>query len=124
MPHAESIVLTFRPFRETAQTFVLPVCVKNLSPSGQNFVAVSLVPHIPYELIVRRVEDVMQCDGELYYTETGTEMTPFGGDYIYNEVSQFIADLRQLSLLDLGAKICGNINLTEERPCLICIHCY
>ena len=41
------------------------------APSGKDFVRVSLVTHIPHQAVIRRVVDVMQCNGQLDRAEIG-----------------------------------------------------
>jgi len=72
-----------------------------------------LVPHVPNELIVRRIKDIVKGYGELYDTQTGTKMTAFCGYHIYNKIPKLIANLRELSFLDFIAKIFRKFDLIQ-----------
>ena len=71
---AKGIEFTFPALRETAQAAKLAQGVHALASSGQNFVGVSLVAHIPHHAVVRGVEDVVQGHSELDRPQVGTEM--------------------------------------------------
>ena len=53
-----------------------------LAPAGQHLVAIGLVTDVPYEAVVRRVEHVMQRDGELDRAQVGREMAARSGSPI------------------------------------------
>ena len=65
MAGADRVVLRFVATQETADAAVLFDCRKQIAPSGQYFVRVSLVADVPNQPIVWRVERIVQRDGEL-----------------------------------------------------------
>ena len=48
--------------------------MKYITAACKYFVSISLVAHIPNQLIVRRIEYVMQSNSKLYYTEACTKI--------------------------------------------------
>ena len=75
--HTKGIVLTLTSFWKPADAFVFAVGVKNLFSTCKNFVTISLMAHVPNQLIVRRIVNVMQGNGHLYHPQTCTKMPPF-----------------------------------------------
>src|SRR5690349_24578953 len=71
MTSAERIEFGFITTKETANAPVLLHSWQKVTPSRQNLVRVSLMAHVPYQTIVRRVERVMQCDCQFNRTQRG-----------------------------------------------------
>ena len=59
---------------------------------------IGLVPDIPDQAVVRRVEDVMQPDGQLDDAETGAEMAAGDRNGVDQFRAQFVRDLLQVGL--------------------------
>jgi len=97
MASAEGIMGAFGPVEETGGAATLAELVEKfaLAPREQ-FMHVALVSDIEDELIGRRIEDAMECDGELNDPEVWADVAAiFGGDG-----NQFSANfLRQLGQL-------------------------
>ena len=60
----KGVVLAFAALGKPTDALVLAVGVEPLATSGQNLVAVGLVPHVPHDLVFRGVEGVVQGDGQ------------------------------------------------------------
>ena len=60
MTYTKSIVLTFFNFWETTDASDLSVRVKNIPSTGQYFMPVSLMTHIPHYPVVRCIKDIMK----------------------------------------------------------------
>src|SRR5690606_17834979 len=99
MPYAKGIVFTFAALRETAESAVFPVGMKLLASSGKDFMPISLMPYIPYELVIRSIEHIMQGYGKLGYAQTCSKMTAVHTDTVNNKLTQLIANLLQLRLI-------------------------
>jgi len=69
--------------------------VEEVTPPSENFVAVSLMPHIPDQLVVRRFIDIVEGYGQFYHAQAGPEMTGIVAHRINNEVAQFMTNLRK-----------------------------
>ena len=72
MPCAESIVFAFVARGESAQTAQATDGRELLLASGQNLMAVSLMPHIPDDTVVGRIENIMQGHGQLDGPQRGS----------------------------------------------------
>ena len=79
MGRPETIVFAFCAFGETRQSSALTQRANAVSAPGQNLVRISLMAHIPDQPVLRRIEDVMQCDGQLYDAEARTKMPAADG---------------------------------------------
>ena len=82
MPGPEGVVGAFFPVWKTAQATFLPDAVKGFPPSGQDFMPVGLVAHIPDQAVIRGVEDIVQGDGELHHPQGGAQVPFLDGDHI------------------------------------------
>ena len=71
MANTESIVLAFFTEGERVQAIFLPYGVHLLSASGEDFMWIGLVAHIPHQAICRRIVDVVQGNCQFDYTQTG-----------------------------------------------------
>src|SRR5205807_3726402 len=77
---AERVVFAFRPLGEARQAAALADRADAVAPPGQDLVRIGLVADVPDQPVMRRVEDVMQGDGQLDDAEPGAEM-PAGDRY-------------------------------------------
>ena len=89
MTNAERVVLALAATRECRDTVFLAQGGHARATARQDLVRVGLMAHVPHQAVVRRVEHVMQGDGQLDDAETGTKM-PSG---LANGVEQFQAQL-------------------------------
>jgi hypothetical protein len=46
--------------------------------TGEDLMTVSLVPHIPYDLVVRGIEYMMEGNSKFHHTQTGTKVPGIG----------------------------------------------
>ena len=96
MRRAEAIVFAFRALGETGQASALPQCSDPVPPSGQDFVRVGLVPDVPNQLVVGRVEYIMQCNGEFDDTQARAKMATGHRDGADRLGPQFICNLLEV----------------------------
>jgi len=80
MGRAEGVVNTLGAFGKAAQTILHAQCADAVAPLGQDLVRITLVAHIPDDLVARGVEDRMQCDCQLDHSQTRPEMPAGFGD--------------------------------------------
>ena len=71
---AVAIVLALGAEEEAVQALVLPHGVDAIEPAGEHLVDVALVADVEDELVLRRVEDAMERDGQLDDAEVRPEM--------------------------------------------------
>ena len=109
MSGAKSIIFAFAHFRESADPFVHPVGMKTVPPPGADLVRIGLMPHIPDQLVIRRVENIMDCDSEFDGAQAGTQMTGVLRGFFDQEFADLPAKLRKAFFRDLF-KIFRRIN--------------
>jgi hypothetical protein len=108
MPSAAEIEVAAWPAPKTSYSDSLrlrkpdgpPFCgsLERLVAAGQDLVRIALVADVPDELVARRVEDVVQRDGQLDDAEAGREVAADPADDVDHAVAHVLRDLRQLSL--------------------------
>ena len=74
--------------------------MENVAPTRQNFVTVCLMAHVPNQLIVGRIIDIVQGHGQLNHAEIGPEMTAIHRNVVDNKLTKLIADFREVCLVD------------------------
>ena len=57
---------------------------------------VSLMPHVPHQFVVRRVENVMHRHRQLDRTEAGARVTADARSRLQNKLARFIGDFLQI----------------------------
>ena len=114
MGRAERVVLALGALGEAGEAAALAQGADAIAPAGQDLVRVGLVADVPDNPIARRVEHVMQGDGELDDTQARTEMPP-GHRYCVDRLGpQLVRDLLEFFFGKL-AEIFGVRNGVEER---------
>jgi hypothetical protein len=77
-----------------------PPCMRSaghaLAAAGEDLVRVGLVADVPDQAVFRRVEDVVQGDGQLDRAEVGRQVAAGLGDRFDQEGAQLVGQLRQL----------------------------
>ena len=74
MTHAEGVKGGFIPLREGRKAAVLPNARHGFPAARQDFVGIGLVAHIPDDAIFRRVEAVVQGEGQLHDPQARAEV--------------------------------------------------
>ena len=92
MAYPEGIVFAFLPFGKTGNTLVDPVGVELIASARKNFMAVSLMSHIPYQLVVGGIEYVVKGNGKFHYSEARPEMAPVNRNRIDNVLPKVLAN--------------------------------
>jgi hypothetical protein len=81
---------------------------------------VGLMAHIPYDTVVGRVEDIVQCHGDLHHTKTGSEMSGVDRHFVDNILAELAAYLRQL--VDAEFPQVGRIFDLTKKSVFVLIH--
>jgi len=76
--------MAFFPFRESADTSVCPQGVKPVSSPGNQLVGICLMTHIPDDLIFRRIEHIMERNGQFNNAQAGRKVSS-GIGYSFND---------------------------------------
>ncbi len=100
MTYPEGVIRTFAAFGKAADALVFPVGVKYIAASGQNFMSVCLMPHIPHELVKRGIEHIVKGYRHFHYPERSPEMAAFFGNNVHDILAQLCAQCRQLLFTD------------------------
>ena len=66
MPYAKGIVFALRPFGKAAEAIIFAIGGEFVPASGEDLVSVSLVTYVPYQLVIRGVENIMEGRRQLY----------------------------------------------------------
>ena len=69
MPCSEGIILALLGMREACQPPPLTQRMEVLSTSREDLMYISLMPYIPYDPIIRGIEDIVHRHGDLHCTE-------------------------------------------------------
>jgi hypothetical protein len=85
-----------------------------LHAAGEDLVRVGLVADVPHEAVARRVEHVVQGDGQLHDAEPGTEMAAGLAHAEQQILPQFIGEVQELGFVE-GRHVPSAINGVEER---------
>ena len=97
MRRAERIIFAFAAPGEPAQPAALPQRAHLPAPPGQNLVRIGLMPDIPDQPIMRRIEHMVQRHGQFDYPQPGAEMAaglPHRADHFG---AHFVGQLAQFS---------------------------
>ena len=60
MSYSKGIIYTFRRFGKSADSTIFSVGMKNIPSAGKDFVTVGLVTHIPDNLVIGCIENMVQ----------------------------------------------------------------
>ena len=100
MADAEIVILAFAALGKTGQPAELAQGVHSAAPSGEDFVRVALVAHVPHQMVARGVVHVMQGDGQFHRAEVAGEMAAGFAHRFEQEGAQLGAKLRQLGFVE------------------------
>ncbi len=81
MAGIEGIMRAFVMPWESADTSQLPQGGELFTPSCEEFVRVTLMAHIPDDLIMRRLEDPVKRDSQLHHTQGSGKVAAGAGDH-------------------------------------------
>ena len=112
MGGSERIVFALQALGETAQASALPQSSDPIAAASQDLVRVGLVADVPDDAIGRRVENVVQRDGQFDHAEAGAEMTASHRYRADRLGAQFVGELSQIVLAQL-AQIGGRADLIQ-----------
>src|SRR3546814_16860391 len=90
MRSAEGVVLALRPLGEAAEAAALAQGADSVAPPGQYLVRIALVADIPDQLVVGRVEHIMDRRGQLHHAQPGPQMAAGHADGGNHFLPQFV----------------------------------
>src|SRR5688572_27130360 len=109
MTYAKSIVFAFLATVECCESAGLAHGQHAFATAGQNFMWITLMPHIPDQPIFWCIEHVVQGNGEFYDSETRTEMAT---GFAYSEQQKFaqlLCEFRQLASVEI-TQVMGTVD--------------
>ena len=98
--------------RETAQSVELALREEGLATPRDDLVGVGLMPHIPHELILGRIEDIVQRRSQLHCTEARGQVTGIDRAGLDDVATQLLA-IRGELLDREGFQLLGRVDLIE-----------
>ena len=110
----ERIVFALRTLGETGQAAALAQRADTVAAPGQDLVRIALVPDIPDDLVVRRLEHMMQRRGQLDHAQTGTEMSAGDRHRVDRLGTQLVGYGFELGQAQI-AQICRVVDTIEMR---------
>ena len=75
MRSSKAIELAFTASWKTTQTMALTQGRHLVASTSQNFVRIGLVSNVPHDSVMRRVEDIVQSNGQFNRAQVGTQMS-------------------------------------------------
>jgi hypothetical protein len=98
----EHVVFALAPLGKTADAVTSSQGGERLLATREQLVAVSLMAHIPDDLVLWGVEDGVQGDGQLHHAQAGPEVPTVAGDRGDDLLPYFVAKLSPLVLAQGG----------------------
>jgi len=120
---AERVVFTLRALGETGKPARRSQGFDPVPPPGENLVRIGLMTYVPDQAITRRVEDMMQGDGEFDDPETRAQMTARYSNGGNGFGSELVGDLPEVvdvaeSKVFGGSDVIQHIASKSPRRCL------
>ena len=98
MGGAERVVFALGALGEAGQPAAHAQRADAVAPAGEDLVRIGLVADVPDEPVARRVEHVVQRDGQLDHAEPGAEVAAGDRDGRNRLLAQLVGELAQLVL--------------------------
>lgn len=111
---AEGIVFALGSLGEAREATALAQCADAIAPPRQNLMRVGLMADIPNDNVARRVEYVVQRNGEFDHTEARSEVPTRDAHSINGLSAEFIGQLPKLGFFQVP-EIVRHAHLIEER---------
>ena len=92
----KSIKLALIPLGKTCHAVELAQSVHSVAATGQDFVRIGLVAHVPHQTVMRGVEHVMQRHSEFNRTKVGAEVSAGFSDTFQHKRAQLVCQRAQL----------------------------
>src|SRR6056297_1469902 len=89
--------------------------MKFLAPARQYFVAVRLMPNVPYQFVFWRVICVVNCNSKLNYTKAGAKMSAMNRYHINDKFTKLITKILKLFRFQFF-QVVRRVYVTKEGP--------
>ena len=111
---AERVVLALAALEEARESALLAQRLHPGVAAGQQLVGIALVADIPYELIPRRLEGVVQCDRELHDAQSSADVAASARAHVDQPRAHLLRECGELCPGELP-EIGGRMDLIEQR---------
>ena len=102
MAGVEDVVLRFLALAESGDAVVLADRVEAIATSGDQFVRIALMPGVENELVARRVEYVVQGQGQLDDAQVAAEVAADRRDHFDDALPNLLRQLRELLAVEFA----------------------
>ena len=106
MAGVKGIAVALLALREATHAAIFTHLIEAVPSSGQNLMGVRLMPDVPDQLVLRKIQHTVQRDRQLHDTEIGRQMTAVLADLFNEKRPDFRCELRQLLFVYLLDIIC------------------
>ena len=96
MPGTEAVIDALVPFEEAGNTALLAQSIETVVAAGQQFVHVRLVPHVPDNLVVGRIEHIVKRKSQFHNAKARSQMTAMLGHLPNNGLANLRSQTVQL----------------------------
>ena len=111
---AHDVVLGLEDRAERREALVLADRRELVAAAGEDLVRVGLVADVPQDLVLRRVEQRVQRDGELARPEVGAEVPADLADRVDDVLADLLGDLGELVLVE-RVEVLRAVDAVEDR---------
>lgn len=121
MRGAEGVVFGFGAARETGDAAELAQPRHLIAAAGQDLVRIRLMTDVPDDAVIRRIEHIVQRDGQLHRAQIGRQMAARLGHAIEHVGSQLVGQRLQLAAIEgaeIGRIVDGFQQVVHRRPIL------
>lgn len=94
MSRIKAVAVALFAFRKSAHSAVFAQMVEALASAGQQLMGVGLMPDVPDQLVLRKIQHTVQRDRQLHDTEIGRQMTTVSADLFNEKRPDFRCELR------------------------------
>ncbi len=119
MTGSEGVVGALLHARKAADASQFAVRVEALPAAGEDLVGVGLVADIPDHLVLRRIVDVMECDGEFHRSETRCEVAGVHAEFRDHEIPYLRGERFQFGNGE-PAQVFRGVDFVEIFVALLC----
>ena len=94
----KGIMLRFGRLGKAGDAVFLPQGGKTIQSPGQQLMGITLMPHVPDNLVLRRVKAAMQRHGQFHHAQIGRQVSPGLGNCIDQSGADLTAKLSALGI--------------------------
>ena len=97
MSRVKRIAIALPSFWKTTQSAFLAQGLKFTFSSGEDLMSICLMAYIPNQLVIWKIQYIMQCQCKFYHSKIGCQMSSCPADGFNQKASYFFCQLRKFS---------------------------